>query len=177
MSFLLLVAGNATTANMITLGVCTLLQHPDQLNQLKQDPSLIKTTVEEILRYLTGSQFATRRVAIENVEINGKIIEKNQGVWALNASANEDESVFKDPQLFNIHRNPNPHLAYGYGIHKCVAYHLASTQIQIAINTLFKRLPNLQINIPYDQIKYVTDSSRDFGITSLPVKWFVYLFF
>lgn len=171
MSFLLLVAGNATTANMIALGVLTLLQHPDQLNELRQNPSLINDAVEEILRYLTGSQFATRRVAIADVEVGGTLIKKGEGVWALNASANEDESVFPDPTRFDIHRKPNPHLAFGDGIHACVAHHLARAEIQIAIGTLFHRLPNLQLAIPLDQIHYVTNPAHDFGVTGLPVKW------
>ncbi|CAF1244873.1 unnamed protein product [Didymodactylos carnosus] len=156
---------------MITLGTLTLLQHPDQLNQLRQDPSLIKGAVEEILRYLTGSQFATRRVAIEDVEVGGQTIKKGEGVWALNASANEDESVFKDPTRFDIHRAPNPHLAFGDGIHQCVAEHLARAEIQIAIATLIRRLPNLQLAVPDDKVNYVTDHTRDFGVTTLPVKW------
>jgi len=171
MLFLLLVAGNATTANMITLGMLTLFQHPKQLKELKQNPSLIKNTVEEILRYLTGSQFATRRVAIQNVQVGNQIIKKNEGVWALNASANEDENVFQNPTEFNIHRKPNPHLSFGDGIHKCIAEHLARAEIQIAINILIRRLPNLQLAIPYDQIQYVTDPQRDFGVNDLPVKW------
>ena len=171
MTFLLLVAGNATTANMITLGVLTLIQHPDQLNELKKNPSLIKNAVEEILRYLTGSQFATRRVALKKVKIGNQTIEKNQGVWALNASANEDEDVFPNPTTFNIHRQPNPHLAFGEGIHKCVAEHLARAEIEIAINTLLQRLPNLQLAIPLEKIQYVNDSSRDFGVDALPIKW------
>ncbi|CAF1175771.1 unnamed protein product [Adineta ricciae] len=171
MTFLLLVAGNATTANMITLGVLTLVQHPDQLNELKKNPSLIKSAVEEILRYLTGSQFATRRVALKKVKIGNQTIEKNQGVWALNASANEDEDVFPNPTTFNIHRQPNPHLAFGEGIHRCVAEHLARAEIEIAINTLLQRLPNLQLAIPLEKIQYVNDSSRDFGVDALPIKW------
>ncbi|UJR14381.1 hypothetical protein I4U23_001377 [Adineta vaga] len=171
MSFLLLVAGNATTANMITLGILTLLQHPNQLNELKKNPSLIKNAVEEILRYLTGSQFATRRVAIQKVQIGNQLIEKNQGVWALNASANDDEEVFKNPTQFDIHRQPNPHLAFGEGIHRCVAEHLARAEIEVAINTLLHRLPNLQLAVPFDKIEYVTDSSRDFGVNALPIKW------
>ena len=164
MLFLLLVAGNATTANMITLGILTLLQHPNQLNELRQNPSLIKSTVEEILRYLTGSQFATRRVAIKKVQIGNEIIQKNEGVWALNASANEDKEVFKNATKFDIHRQPNPHLAFGAGIHQCVAEHLARAEIQTGIQTLIQRLPNLQLAIPLDKIKYVTDFSRDYGV-------------
>lgn len=172
MSFLLLVAGNATTANMITLGILTLLQHPKQLKQLKENPSLIKNATDEILRYLTGSQFATRRVALKNVQVGNETIEKNEGVWALNASANEDQTVFPNPTEFNIHRKANPHLAYGDGIHRCVAERLANAEVQIAINTLIQRLPNLQIGIPLQQIQYVEDSSRDFGVDALPIKWF-----
>lgn len=170
-SFLLLVAGNATTANMITLGILTLLQHPEQLNQIKKDPSLISGAIDEIHRYLTGSQFATRRVAIKDVKVGNTTIKKNEGVWALNASANEDENVFKNPTKFDIHRKPNPHLAFGYGIHRCVAEHLAKAEVEIGIKTLIERLPNLQIAIPFKDIKYVTDPSRDFGVEALPIKW------
>lgn len=173
MTFLLLVAGNATTANMITLGMLTLLQHPKQFKELQQNPSLIESAVEEILRYLTGSQFATRRVAIRDVQVGNTKIGKNEGVWALNASANEDETVFKNPKEFNIHRKPNPQLAFGYGPHQCVAEHLARAEIQIAIQTLIQRLPNIQLAIPLDKVQYVTDPSRDFGVDALPVKWFV----
>ena len=172
-TFLLLVAGNATTANMITLGMLTLLQHPKQLKELQQNPSLIDSAVEEILRFLTGSQFATRRVAIRDVQVGNTKIRKNEGVWALNASADEDETVFKNPKEFDIHRKPNPHLAFGYGPHECVAKHLARAEIQIGIQTLIQRLPNIQLAIPDDQVPYVTDPQRDFGVDALPVKWFV----
>ncbi|CAF0938866.1 unnamed protein product [Rotaria sordida] len=171
MSFLLLVAGNATTANMIALGTLTLLQHPDQLAELRRDPSLIKNAVEEILRYVTGSQFATRRLALEDVEIGGQIIKKGEGVWALNASANEDEDVFSNATRFDIHRQPNPHLAFGDGIHVCIAQDLARVEIQIAIETLIRRLPNLQLAVPADELQYVTIPKRDFGVAALPVKW------
>ena len=171
MVFLLLVAGNATTANMIVLGIFTLLQHPDQLAELHKDASLIKGAVEEILRYLTGSQFATRRVAMGNVDVGGQTIQKGEGVWALNASANDDESVFSDPSRFDIHRQPNPHLAFGDGIHKCIAEHLARIEIEIAIATIIRRLPKLQLAVSLDEIQYVTNPARDFGVTGLPVKW------
>lgn len=171
MSFLLLVAGNATTANMIALGTLTLLQHPDQLAELRSNPSLIKSAVEEILRFLTGSQFATRRLALEDVEVGNQVIKKGEGVWALNASANEDESVFPDPTRFDIHRQKNPHLAFGDGVHVCVAQDLARVEIQIAINTLVRRLPNLQLAVPADELEYVTIPKRDFGVATMPIKW------
>lgn len=171
MSFLLLVAGNATTANMIALGTLTLLQHPDQLAELRQNPSLIKNAVEEILRYLTGSQFATRRLALEDVQVGDQIIKKGEGVWALNASANDDESVFSNATRFDIHRQTNPHLAFGDGIHVCIAQDLARVEIQIAIGTLIHRLPNLQLAVPADELQYVTIPKRDFGVATLPVKW------
>lgn len=171
MSFLLLVAGNATTANMIALGTLTLLQHPDQLAELRQNPSLIKGAVEEIFRFLTGSQFATRRLALEDVQIGDEVIKKGDGVWALNASANDDESVFSDPTRFDIHRKVNPHLAFGDGIHVCIAQDLARVEVQIAIGTLIRRLPNLQLAVPADDLQYVTIPKRDFGVAALPVKW------
>ena len=171
MAFLLLVAGNATTANMIALGTLTLLEHPEQLAELRENPSLINDAVEEIFRFLTGSQFATRRLALEDVQIGDQLIRKGDGVWALNASANDDEGVFTDPTRFDIHRKPNPHLAFGDGIHVCIAQDLARVEVQIAIGTLIRRLPNLRLAVPAEQLQYVTVPKRDYGVAALPVQW------
>ncbi len=79
--------------------------------------------------------------------------------------------MFPDPIRFDIHRNPNPHLAFGDGIHRCVAEHLACAEIETAIGTLIHRLPTLQLAIPLNEVQYVTGSSRDFAVTALPIKW------
>lgn len=170
LAFLLLVAGNATVTSMIALGVVTLLQHPKQLDALKKDPSLTKNTVEELLRFHTASALATRRVAKEDVALAGKIIKAGEGVIASNQSANRDETVFKDPDRFDLHRTPGPQLGFGYGIHRCIAEWLARAELECVFGTLFQKLPNLKLAIPLSEVKY-TDPTKDVGIIELPVTW------
>ncbi|KAK0300009.1 hypothetical protein LTR82_018339, partial [Friedmanniomyces endolithicus] len=114
-SFLLLVAGNATMVNMIALGVVTLLEHPSQLEDLNRDPSLSKPFVEELCRYHTASALATRRVAKEDITLRGQLIRAGEGIIASNQSCNRDEEVFPDPDKFNLHRKRGSEEALGYG--------------------------------------------------------------
>lgn len=169
-TFLLLVAGNATMTSMIALGVVTLLQHPDQLTALKKDPALANNMVEELLRFHTASALATRRVAKEDVTVAGKVIKEGEGVIASNQSANRDETVFKDADRFDIHRVPGPQLGFGYGIHQCIAEWLARAELQCVFGVLFQQLPNLKLAIPMSEVKY-TAPANDVGITELPVTW------
>ncbi|PGG99223.1 hypothetical protein AJ79_08653 [Helicocarpus griseus UAMH5409] len=171
-SFLMLVAGNATLVNMITLGVLTLLQHPDQLADLKADPSLAPQFVEELGRFHTASAMATRRVAKEDITLNGQLIKEGEGIIAATQSGNRDEEVFPDPDVFNMHRKRGNEksLAYGYGEHSCVAEGLARTELEVVFSTLFQRIPNLKLGIPESEIKY-TAADKDVGIRELPVTW------
>lgn len=169
-TFLLLVAGNATMTSMIALGVVTLLQHPDQLSALKKNPTLAKDTVEELLRFHTASALATRRVAKEDVPVAGKVIKAGEGVIASNQSANRDETIFEDADRFDIHRVPGPQLGFGYGIHQCIAEWLARAELECVFGTLFQQLPNLKLAIPMSEVKY-TDPTMDVGIPELPVTW------
>ncbi|KAJ3078019.1 hypothetical protein HK102_004794 [Quaeritorhiza haematococci] len=170
-SFLLFVAGNATVAGTIAMGLVTLLEHPDQLAELKKDPSLSKNLVQELCRYHTGSALATRRVAKEDVQIGGQTIKAGEGVIASNQSANRDETIFPNPDKFDIHRpEANKQVGFGYGIHECVAMWLALAEMECVFETLFKKMPNLHVAIPLDQIKY-SDPTKDVGILELPVVW------
>ncbi|KAI9873620.1 MAG: hypothetical protein M1830_010794 [Pleopsidium flavum] len=169
-TFLLLVAGNATMSNMIALGVVTLLQHPDQLSALKKNPTLAHDTAEELLRFHTASALATRRVAKEDITVAGKVIKAGEGVIASNQSANRDEAVFKDADTFNIHRVPGPQLGFGYGIHQCIAEWLARAELQCVFGSLFQQLPNLKVAIPMSEVNY-SDPTKDIGVTELPVTW------
>lgn len=169
-TFLLLVAGNATMTSMIALGVVTLLQHPDQLGALKKNLALATNMVEELLRFHTASALATRRVAKEDVTVAGKVIKEGEGVIASNQSANRDETVFKDADRFDIHRVPDPQLGFGYGIHQCIAEWLARAELQCVFGVLFQQLPDLKLAIPMSEVKY-TDPTKDVGITELPVTW------
>ncbi|KAM0214187.1 hypothetical protein ACHAQD_005544 [Fusarium lateritium] len=169
-AFLLLVAGNATMVNMIALGVVTLAQHPDQLEQLKADPSLAAKFVEELCRYHTASALAIKRTAKEDVMIGDKLIRSNEGIIASNQSANRDEDVFENPDEFNMNREwpAEDPLGFGFGDHRCIAEHLAKTELTTVFATLYQKLPNLKIAVPFQEINY-TPLNRDVGVVDLPV--------
>ncbi|BDD63563.1 hypothetical protein MAP00_008438 [Monascus purpureus] len=171
-AFLLLVAGNATMVNMINLGVVTLLEHPDQLADLRDDPSLAKPFVEELCRFHVGSAYATRRVAKVDIELHGQKIKAGEGIIASTQSANRDEEVFPDPDKFDIHRERGSEeaLGFGYGEHRCIGEWLSRAELEIVFSTLFQRLPNLRLGIPRSEIKW-TPPTKDVGIEELPVVW------
>src|SRR3990170_3478914 len=137
---LLLVAGNETTTNLIGNGTLALLRHPGQMQKLREEPSLIQTAVEEFLRY-DGPVQGTGRLAMEELEIGGRKIEKGQLVLTLLAAANRDPEQFPNPDELDITRRENRHVAFGYGIHFCLGAPLARMEGQIAINTLVQRVP------------------------------------
>ncbi|QSS55252.1 cytochrome P450 [Histoplasma capsulatum var. duboisii H88] len=171
-AFLMLVAGNATLVNMISLGIVTLLQHPKQLADLKANPSLAPKFVEELCRYHTASAMATRRVAKEDIMLGGHLIKAGEGIIAATQSGNRDEDVFPNPDVFDMHRTRGSEVAlgYGYGEHVCVAEGLARTELEVVFSTLFRRLPNLKLGIPLSEVKY-SPPDADVGITELPVVW------
>eukprot|EP00775_Hariotina_reticulata_P010929 gene10929-11084_t len=169
-AFLLLVAGNATVASMIDLGVLTLLQHPSQLQELKSNPNLWPAAVEELCRYHTASAYALRRVALQDVQVQDQTIRAGQGVICLNQSANRDADVFPDPDKFDIHRATNPHVAFGYGPHVCVAQWLARLELEIALQSLFIRLDGLRLAVPEDELRW-SPAKKDVGVLQLPVRW------
>jgi cytochrome P450 len=140
----LILAGHGTTTNLIGNGILALLRHPDQLEALKNDPSLIEVAVEELLRFDSPLQ-RIWRMATEDVEIDGKHIRKGQIVLPTMGAANRDPAEFSEPDRLNIRRQDNPHVALGTGIHLCVGGPLARLQGAIAINALLQRLPSLQL--------------------------------
>jgi pimeloyl-[acyl-carrier protein] synthase len=141
---LLLIAGHETTANLIGNGVLALLRHPDQLERLKQDPTLARTAVEELLRFDSPVQ-SVGRAAIEDVELAGKVIRRGDLVVVYNGAANRDPTRFADPDRLDLARHPNRHLAFGVGIHSCVGAPLARLEGQIAIPGLFARFPEIRL--------------------------------
>lgn len=184
-AFLLLVAGNATMVNMIALvsplphihhqlqtnitqGVVTLSQNPSTLAELKSNPSLSRAFVEELCRYHTASALAMKRTAKEDVEIGGKKIKAGEGIIASNQSANRDEEVFEHADKFDIHRKwpegKDP-LGFGYGEHRCVAEDLSKAELRIVFETLYQKLPELNIA---SEVKF-TPLDKDVGVVELPV--------
>jgi cytochrome P450 len=170
MAFLLLVAGHETTANMISLGVVGLLNNPEQLAAIKADPSKTPLAVEELLRYFTIVEMVTSRVATEDVEIGGATIKADDGVVVSGLSANWDPNVFADPERLDVERGARHHIAFGYGPHQCLGQNLARLELQIVFDTLFRRIPDLRLAIPVDDVDFKTDANI-YGVYELPVTW------
>jgi pimeloyl-[acyl-carrier protein] synthase len=143
MCTLLLIAGHETTVNLIGNGMLALLQHPDQLAKLRQSPQLIGTAVEELLRFDSPVQL-TGRIAMEPLEIGGQPIGAGEWVLPLLGAANRDPAQFSEPDGLELARNPNPHVAFGRGIHFCLGAPLARVEGQIAIGALVQRFSNLE---------------------------------
>jgi cytochrome P450 len=170
MTILLLFAGHETTANMLGLVILALLRHPVQLAQLRADPSLISGTIEESLRYLTIIHTGIVRIATEDVTVGGQLILAGEGVILALASANRDDGVFGDPDIFDIHRDASSHGTFAYGIHMCIGAHLARAELQIAALSLIQRFPELRLAVPFDQVPFRHDMFI-YGVHSLPVAW------
>jgi cytochrome P450 len=142
---LLLAAGNETTTNLIGNGTLALLRNPDQLALLREHPELVESAVEEFLRY-DGPVQGTARVAMEEIEIGGQVINEGQIAFTMLAAADRDPAVFPDPDALDITRTENRHIAFGYGIHFCLGAPLARAEAQIAFVTMLRRLPDLRLD-------------------------------
>jgi cytochrome P450 len=141
---LLLVAGHETTVNLIGNGSLALLRHPDQLQRLRDNPGLIGTAVEELLRF-DGPVQRTARIPSADIAIGGKVIPKGDMVMPFIGAADRDPAQFPEPDRLDIGRTDNRHIAFGWGIHFCLGAPLARVEGQIAINTLVRRLPKLAL--------------------------------
>ncbi|WP_396930557.1 cytochrome P450 [Mycolicibacterium sp.] len=144
-SFLLLVAGNETTRNLIALGTLTLLEHPDQFALLRANPELLPVAVEEMLRFTSPVTHMARR-ATEDIEIRGQQIKAGDTVVMLYGSANRDEEIFgPTSETFDITRNPNPHIAFGAGEHACLGAQLARLEARIMFEVLLGTYPTIEL--------------------------------
>ncbi|QWG63890.1 cytochrome P450 family protein [Bacillus mycoides] len=154
MIMLLIVAGHETTVNLITNTVLALLENPKQLQLLKENPELIDSAIEEGLRYYSPVEVTTARWAAEPFQIHDQTIQKGDMVIIALASANRDETVFENPEVFDIMRENNRHIAFGHGSHFCLGAPLARLEAKIAITALFKRMPSLQIKGEREKINW-----------------------
>jgi pimeloyl-[acyl-carrier protein] synthase len=141
---LLLIAGHETTVNLIGNGTLALLRNPDQLERLRDSPETIGTAVEELLRY-DGPVQLTARIANERVQLGDTDIAPGDWVLTLLGAANRDPAQFANPDTLDLTRNPNPHVAFGRGIHFCLGAPLARLEGQIAIGALIARIPRLEL--------------------------------
>jgi pimeloyl-[acyl-carrier protein] synthase len=162
-----MVGGQETTTNLIGNGLLTLMRNPDQLARLRDDPALLSSGVEELLRYESPSQH-TGRIAREDVEMGGKVIRKGQAVMAIMAAANRDPERFPEPDELILDRTDNKHLAFGWSSHFCFGAPLARMEGQIAFETILRRLPNLEV-VP-GPLTWRTNSGLR-GLTALPVRF------
>jgi cytochrome P450 family 142 subfamily A polypeptide 1 len=141
---ILLVGGNETTRNAIAGGLLAFSRFPDERDKLRRDPSLIDRAVEEILRY-TSSAMAHSRTVTEDHELHGVSLRQGDKVLLLWQSANRDERVFPDPEVFRVDRDPNPHVAFGVARHFCLGASLARLELRIAFEELFRRLDDIRV--------------------------------
>ncbi|MGW3966776.1 cytochrome P450 [Amycolatopsis sp. NPDC005003] len=172
MGLLLLVAGHETTANMIALGTLALLEHPDQLALLREgdDPALVASAVEELLRYLNITHNGRRRVALEDIEIAGETIRAGEGLIMASDIGNRDPEAFPDGDRLDLTRDAHRHVAFGFGVHQCLGQPLARLELQVVYSTLYRRIPTLAPAVELGKIPFKHDGSV-YGVYELPVTW------
>ncbi len=168
-AFLLLGAGLDTTANMLGLGTFALLQHPDQLAVLREEPESMEGAVEELLRYLTIAHTGVR-TALEDVEIGGQLVKAGEAVAISAMAGNRDPLKFPEPDRLDLKRKTAGHAAFGHGVHQCLGQQLARVQMKVAFTGLLARFPELRLAIPADEVPLRTDSDI-YGVYALPVAW------
>ncbi|MED1127142.1 cytochrome P450 [Bacillus paralicheniformis] len=151
---LLIVAGHETTVNLITNMTFALLNHPDQLEKLRQNPDLIDSAIEEALRFYSPVELTTLRWAAEPFTLHGQEIKRKDVIIVSLASANRDDTVFPNADRFDIERKDNRHLAFGHGSHFCLGAPLARLEAKIAIQTLLRGFEHIEIKGEREQIKW-----------------------
>jgi cytochrome P450 len=141
--FLLIIAGNETTRNALSGGIQALCEHPEQFDRLRRDPSLLPQAIEEMLRWVTPvMQF--RRTALRDTKVSDQEIRKGEKVVMYYGAANRDPRIFENPEVFDITRKPNPHLAFGIGTHFCMGSHIARLEMRVTLEEFLRRFPNVQ---------------------------------
>ncbi|MCS0637033.1 cytochrome P450 [Streptomyces sp. LP05-1] len=169
LAMILLIAGHETTANMISLGTFTLLQHPEQLDELRADPALMPAAVEELLRFLSIAD-GMLRVVKEDIEIAGVTLRDGDGVIISTSVTNRDAEVYQDPDSLDWKRSVRHHVAFGFGIHQCLGQNLARAEMEIALGRLFDRLPGLRLAGRAEDMPFKPGDTIQ-GMLELPVTW------
>ncbi|MCX3063086.1 cytochrome P450 [Streptomyces beihaiensis] len=168
-ALILLVAGHETTANMISLGTFTLLNHPEQLRALRSGRTTTAVVVEELLRFLSIAD-GLLRVATEDIEVAGATIRAGEGVVVATSLINRDEDAFAGPDTLDWERSARHHVAFGFGVHQCLGQNLARAELEIALDGLFSRFPGLRLAAPADEIPFKPGDTLQ-GMVELPVAW------
>ena len=155
MVFQLLVAGQEPVTNMICMAVISLLRHPEQLARLRTGEADVATAVEELFRYDGSFELTTWRFFRQPTVVHGITVPAGESVIVALSAANRDPARFADPDTLNLTRSPNPHLGFGHGIHFCPGATLGRTEVQIALESLLRRLPNLQLQDGPSELPWV----------------------
>ncbi|GAA0952461.1 cytochrome P450 [Actinocorallia libanotica] len=173
----LLLGGHDTTSQMLALAVVTLLEHPDQLAALRADPRALPAAIDELLRMVSVTDVSGVRVALEDIEVDGHLIRAGEGVLVSSSAANRDPSVYHDPYTFDIHRTRGgsaaagrQHLTFGFGIHQCLGQNLARMELEVGLQVLFERIPDLRLAVPYAELAVRSGGTMQ-GVHRLPVEW------
>ncbi|MGW4849363.1 cytochrome P450 [Nocardia brasiliensis] len=170
-AFLLLLAGHETTANMLALGTFALLEHPDQLAELRANLDLVPDAVEELMRYLSVADIFYR-YATEDIELGGETIRAGSTVVVSLLAANRDPLRFERPDDLDLHRTARGHLSFGHGVHQCLGQQLARIEMRAGFERLLRRFPTLELAVPAADVKLRTDMNI-YGVHELPVTWTV----
>lgn len=169
-SQVLLLAGHETSANMLGLGTFALLQHPDEWNKLRAEPSLLPSAVEELLRYLTIAHMGPVRAALEEIELAGITVRKGQTILVSLPLANRDTDLLEDGDTMDVARTRTHHLAFGYGVHQCIGQQLARVEMLIGFRQLLERFSDLRLAVDPSEVAMRSDMLV-YGVHRLPVTW------
>ncbi len=164
---LLLISGHETLTNMVGLSVLTLLSFPERLAELRADPMLIDSAIEELVRFHSIIQGGARG-ATADIDVNGTRIARGEGIIFAMLAASHDESVFTDPAVLDFHSTSRPHLAFGHGVHQCVGQALARIELDVTLTTLLARFPVLRLTV--EDVDY-REETLIHGLNELPVTW------
>ena len=168
MIFLLMLAGHDTTANLIGSSALALIEHPDQADLWRNDPTLAQPAVEELLRYTTPVPCGAARTILDDVDLDGTVLPQGAKVLGMIISANRDENVFERPDELDLTRDPNRHLTFAFGKHFCLGNQLARMEGQIAIGELNRRFPHMRLAVPRETLRYKPVQALR-GFRSLPL--------
>ena len=167
----LILAGHETTANQLANSVLILLRYPEQVALLRERPELVPRAVEELLRFAPTDNGSLFRIATADVELAGVTIRAGEAVCAAETSANRDPEVFADPEMLDVTRESNPHLAFGHGIHRCLGAQLARIELQVVTAKLLARFPALRLVEAEQDLTWRRTGLLLRGPRVLPVAW------
>ena len=167
--YLLVMAGFDTTVNLIASGTLALLTHPGEVARLRQDPALLPSAVEELLRFTSPVNHANDRFTTEDVEVGGVVIPAGEWVFPALSSADRDPAQFADPDRLDLGRDASGHVAFGHGVHHCLGAPLARMEAEVALGALFERFPAISLAVPPSDLRWRPVSLMN-GLESLPVR-------